>query len=140
MQDLIDSARPGDEVMVCGVFTYAFDASLNKKCGFPLFRTTIEANNVTRQDHLSSLLQLTDFEREEILRLSKDPRIGERIFKSIAPSIHGHEYIKMAIAMALFGGNEKRSSVSHTRGDINILLLGDPGGRSLLSALLKNAF
>eukprot|EP00210_Caulerpa_lentillifera_P000549 g530.t1 len=126
-QDLIDSARPGDEVMVCGVFTHSFDATLNKKCGFPVFRTTIEANNIIRRDNLSSVMQLTDTDRSEIVKLSKDPRIAERIFKSIAPSIHGHEYIKMAIALALFGGNEKRSGLHRMRGDINVLLLGDPG-------------
>ena len=127
LQDLIDCARPGDEVMVCGMFTHTYDASLNKKCGFPVFRTTIEANNVIRQDALSSVLQLTDTERAEIIQLSKDPRIAARIFKSIAPSIHGHEYIKMAIAMSLFGGNEKRAGLHQMRGDINVLLLGDPG-------------
>lgn len=113
--------------MVCGVFTHTFDVTLNKKCGFPVFRTTIEANNIIRQDALSSLMQLSDTDRSEILKLSKDPRIADRIFKSIAPSIHGHEYIKMAIALALFGGNEKRSGLHRMRGDINVLLLGDPG-------------
>lgn len=53
---------------------------------------------------------------------------GERIFKSIAPSIYGHANIKTGIALALFGGMEKASSSSHRlRGDINVLLLGDPG-------------
>ena len=53
---------------------------------------------------------------------------GERIVKSIAPSIYGHENIKTGIALALFGGVEKAPSHSHRlRGDINVLLLGDPG-------------
>ena len=53
---------------------------------------------------------------------------GERIFKSIAPSIYGHLNIKTGIALALFGGQEKHPSGSHRlRGDINMLLLGDPG-------------
>lgn len=53
---------------------------------------------------------------------------GERICKSIAPSIYGHRNIKTAIALALFGGQEKHPSGSHRlRGDINVLLLGDPG-------------
>lgn len=50
------------------------------------------------------------------------------IFNSIAPSIHGHLDIKRGIALALFGGQEKHPSGSHRlRGDINMLLLGDPG-------------
>ena len=112
---------------MCGIFTHTYDSSLNKKVGFPVFRTTIEANNVIRQDALSSVLQLTDTERAAIIQLSKDPCIADRIFKSIAPSIHGHEYIKTAIALSLFGGNEKRAGLHQMRGDINVLLLGDPG-------------
>ena len=53
---------------------------------------------------------------------------GERIVKSIAPSIYGHQNIKHGIALALFGGQEKHPSATHRlRGDINMLLLGDPG-------------
>lgn len=53
---------------------------------------------------------------------------GQRICKSIAPSIYGHANIKTGIALALFGGQEKHPSGSHRlRGDINMLLLGDPG-------------
>lgn len=53
---------------------------------------------------------------------------GERIVKSIAPSIYGHQNIKQGIALALFGGQEKHPSATHRlRGDINMLLLGDPG-------------
>ena len=55
-------------------------------------------------------------------------RAGERICKSIAPSIYGHLNIKTGIALALFGGQEKHPRGSHRlRGDINMLLLGDPG-------------
>lgn len=53
---------------------------------------------------------------------------GQRIVKSIAPSIYGHEFIKTALAMSLFGGQEKQPSPAYRlRGDINVLLLGDPG-------------
>lgn len=65
---------------------------------------------------------------QEVLALAADPRIGQRIIKSIAPSIYGHETIKTALALALFGGQAKAPTGSHRlRGDINVLLLGDPG-------------
>lgn len=46
----------------------------------------------------------------------------------MAPSIYGHRDIKTAIACSLFGGVSKNVSGKHSiRGDINVLLLGDPG-------------
>nr|XP_043607158.1 DNA replication licensing factor MCM2 [Erigeron canadensis] len=128
LNDLIDCARPGEEIEVTGIYTNNFDLSLNTKNGFPVFSTVIEANHVTKKQDLFSAYKLTQEDKEEIEKLSKDPRIGERIIKSIAPSIYGHEDIKTAIALAMFGGQEKNVQGKHRlRGDINVLLLGDPG-------------
>ncbi|KAJ0101307.1 hypothetical protein Patl1_05630 [Pistacia atlantica] len=128
LNDLIDCARPGEEIEVTGVYTNNFDLSLNTKNGFPVFSTVVEANHVTKKHDLFSAYKLTQEDKEEIEKLSKDPRIGERIIKSIAPSIYGHEDIKTALALAMFGGQEKNVEGKHRlRGDINVLLLGDPG-------------
>ncbi|KAH9603373.1 hypothetical protein KSS87_020982 [Heliosperma pusillum] len=128
LNDLIDCARPGEEIEVTGIYTNNFDLSLNTKNGFPVFATVIEANYVTKKQDLFSAYKLTQEDKEEIEKLAKDPRIGERIFKSIAPSIYGHEDIKTAISLAMFGGQEKNVDGKHRlRGDINVLLLGDPG-------------
>lgn len=128
LNDLIDCARPGEEIEVTGTYTNNFDMSLNTKNGFPVFATVVEANYVTKKQDLFSAYKLTDEDKAEIEKLSKDPRIGERIIKSIAPSIYGHEDIKTGIALAMFGGQEKNVKGKHRlRGDINVLLLGDPG-------------
>merc|ERR1712042_244350 len=59
---------------------------------------------------------------------SKDERIGERIIASIAPSVFGHEDIKRALALSLFGGVSQNPQDKHkVRGDINVPLCGDPG-------------
>ena len=50
-----------------------------------------------------------------------------QVIASIAPSIYGHDDIKRAIALSLFGGQPKDPGGKHKiRGDINVLLCGDP--------------
>ncbi|KAL6188325.1 hypothetical protein ACLB2K_039718 [Fragaria x ananassa] len=128
LNDLIDCARPGEEIEVTGIYSNNFDLSLNTKNGFPVFATVVEANYITKKQDLFSAYKLTQEDKEQIEALAKDPRIGEKIVKSIAPSIYGHEDIKTAIALAMFGGQEKNVEGKHRlRGDINVLLLGDPG-------------
>lgn len=126
--DLIDAARPGDEVEVTGVYKHSLNASLNVKNGFPVFATVIEANYVRKTENFRSEIELTDDDISEIHRLAEDPLISDRILASIAPSIFGHANIKLALALALFGGQSKEVGQRHRiRGDINVLLLGDPG-------------
>lgn len=50
---------------------------------------------------------LTDEDVSVIQKMAKDHRIGDRIVASMAPSIFGHDYIKRAMALALFGGESK---------------------------------
>lgn len=70
---------------------------------------------------------ITDDDVEMFDTMKKDPEIYEKISRSIAPSIYGHPDIKKAIASLLFGGCAKKlPDGMRLRGDINILLLGDP--------------
>mmetsp|Transcript_18958 Transcript_18958/g.15523 ORF Transcript_18958/g.15523 Transcript_18958/m.15523 type:complete len:90 (+) Transcript_18958:1328-1597(+) len=67
-------------------------------------------------------------ELKKIKELSRDPLIIKRIIKSICPSIYGHENVKEALAVALFSGVHKViNGGQRLRGDINVLLMGDPG-------------
>lgn len=66
-------------------------------------------------------------QEEEFQRMARDPQIHEQIFRSIAPSLFGLDDIKKSVACLLFGGSSKfLPDGSRLRGDINILLLGDP--------------
>ena len=126
--DLVDAARPGEAVEVTGIFRHSYSASLNSTNGFPVFSTLIEVNYVNKKEDLFSSFQITEEDVAEIRRLATDERIGERLCKSIAPSIYGHDDIKIALALSLFGGQPKNVRNKHRiRGDINVLLLGDPG-------------
>ncbi|KAK5114191.1 MCM DNA helicase complex subunit [Meristemomyces frigidus] len=126
--DLIDSAKPGEEVEITGVYRNNYDAQLNNKNGFPVFATILEANHVVKSHDQLAGFRLTEADEREIRALSRDPKIVEKVIASIAPSIYGHTDIKTAVALSLFGGVSKVAQGKHNiRGDINILLLGDPG-------------
>ena len=126
--DLCDSCKPGDEIELTGIYSNSYDSSLNTKNGFPIFATVIIANHVVRNDEKAATEALTEDDIKAINALSKDERIGERIIASIAPSVYGHDDIKRALALALFGGVTKNPGDKHkVRGDLNVLLCGDPG-------------
>ena len=126
--DLIDSAKPGDEVEVTGIYRNNYDAQLNNRNGFPVFATVLEANYVVKSHDQLAGFRLTEEDERQIRALSRDPAIVDKIIASVAPSIYGHTDIKTAVALSLFGGVSKEAQGKLSiRGDINILLLGDPG-------------
>ncbi|ORC89719.1 minichromosome maintenance (MCM) complex subunit [Trypanosoma theileri] len=128
--DLIDRANPGEEVDVTGIYRNNFDPLLNSRQGFPVFTTVLHANNVIRRSAEVGNFRLPDDERTRILELSKHPNIKRKLLHSIAPSIHGREDIKLGLLLAMLGGVPKDvgGDQSHRiRGDINVLLVGDPG-------------
>ncbi|CCH59630.1 hypothetical protein TBLA_0B08140 [Henningerozyma blattae CBS 6284] len=138
LADLVDVAKPGEEVEITGVYKNNYDGNLNAKNGFPVFATIIEANSIKkREGSLSNTSDLeegldifhwTEEEEREFRKLSRDRGIIDKIISSIAPSIYGHRDIKTAVACSLFGGVPKNVNGKHSiRGDINVLLLGDPG-------------
>ena len=92
-----------DPQEVTGVYRNNFDASLNVKNGFPVFSTVLEANHINKKEDLFASFRLTEDDEKAIRALSRDERIGKRIIKSMAPSIYGHDDIKTALALALFG-------------------------------------
>ena len=125
--DLVDIARPGDEVEISGIYKSKYDLSTNVKNSFPIFKTFIEANCVKRLNDID-VEEITDEDKVEMRKLGKKPNIDKIIINSIAPSIYGNEFIKKALAIALFGGVPKDPQGKHRiRGDVNVLLLGDPG-------------
>ncbi|TPP40543.1 MCM2/3/5 family protein [Leishmania donovani] len=128
--DLIDRAKPGEEVDVTGIYRNNFDPLLNSRQGFPVFTTVLHANNVIRRTTELGMFRLPDDERQRIIELSKSPNIRKKLLQSIAPSIHGRDDIKLGLLLAMMGAVPKDigGDQSHRiRGDINVLMVGDPG-------------
>merc|ERR1719369_319938 len=124
----VDGCKAGDEVELTGIYHNNYDGSLNTKAGFPVFATVILANYLSKKDNKLATEAMTDEDLKAIVALSKDERIAERVFASVAPSIYGHEFIKRSIALCMFGGEPKNPGGKHRiRGDINVLCCGDPG-------------
>ncbi|KAK9888550.1 hypothetical protein WA026_000795 [Henosepilachna vigintioctopunctata] len=123
--DLVDKCKPGDRIQVVG----SYRCMPNKQGSYTngTFRSIIIASNITQISKEATI----SISAQDVTRCKKLAKTSRDIFgllaKSLAPSIHGHEYIKKAILCLLLGGVEKNlPNGTRLRGDINILLIGDP--------------
>jgi DNA replication licensing factor MCM3 len=94
-------------------------------------RTLLLANNInllsTKIGGGIAQTALLDGDIRDINKLAKRSDIFSLLSQSLAPSICGHDYIKKAILLLLLGGAEKNlPNGTHIRGDINLLMVGDP--------------
>ena len=103
------------------------------------FDLLVEANFIETVDEDYSDITITEEDMAEIKDLSEDPKLLKRMIDSIAPSIYGHNVIKEALLLQLMGGvKKKREDGVVTRGDMHILLIGDPGsGKSMMLKRIK---
>ncbi|KAF2818439.1 DNA replication licensing factor MCM3 [Ophiobolus disseminans] len=127
--DLVDRVKPGDRVQLVGI--YRSLGNRNAGAGSSTFRTLVLANNVILLSSKSgggiAQVSITDTDIRNINKIAKNKRVFEMLSQSLAPSIYGHDYIKKAILLLLLGGQEKNlANGTHLRGDINILMVGDP--------------
>ncbi|MEM2136398.1 MAG: minichromosome maintenance protein MCM [Candidatus Methanomethylicia archaeon] len=125
-EDLVDIARPGDRVILVGVVRSVREYSATGLT--TTFRPEMEVNNIELSEKGLEEIEITSEDEEKIKKMAKDPMIHEKIIQSIAPSIYGYREIKEGIAYLLFGGVPKiLPDGVRIRGDMNILLVGDPG-------------
>lgn len=123
--DLVDKVKPGDRVQVIGIYK-ALASSYNGQIPSH-FRTVIIANNLRTLGKELSTPVMTETDIQNIKAISKRKDVFELLSRSVAPSIYGHEYIKKAVLLLLLGGREwNLDNGTHIRGDINIMMVGDP--------------
>jgi replicative DNA helicase Mcm len=92
------------------------------------FELAIEANNIIPMEETFEELDISEEDERQIMELSNDPEVFEKLSKSITPSVWGYSEIKKSLVLQLFGGVQKTTvDGSKQRGDIHILLIGDPG-------------
>jgi len=142
-RSLCEKAVPGNRLTVMGI--YSIQKAAKKGRGgdkgavgvrMPYLRVVGIKVETEGPGRSSGNLVVTGEQQEKFHRMAADPQLYERLSKSIAPSIFGCDDIKKSIACLLFGGSRKRLPDGlNRRGDINVLLLGDPG--TAKSQLLK---
>uniref|UniRef100_A0A8C5MQG7 DNA replication licensing factor MCM3 n=1 Tax=Leptobrachium leishanense TaxID=445787 RepID=A0A8C5MQG7_9ANUR len=123
--DLVDKVKPGDRVQVIG--TYRCLPSKQNGYTSATFRTILIACNVMQMSkEVSPVFSAEDLAKIKKFSKGHSKDAFEQLARSLAPSIHGHNYIKKAILCMLLGGVEKiLENGSRIRGDINVLLIGE---------------
>lgn len=127
--DLVDACKPGDRVQLVGIYR-----SLGNRVGqsqSSTFKTLMIGNSLhlltSKSGGGPASMPLTDLDIRHINKISKKRNVFQLLSQSLAPSIYGHEYIKKAVLLLLLGGAEKNlPNGTHIRGDINMLMVGDP--------------
>ncbi len=124
--EIVDMARPGDHISTVGIVR-AVAPTLPTVGKLRAFILHLDANSIRVLGKEPETILPSPEEEEKILKLSKDPWIHRKIMNSVAPSIYGYSRVKEAIMYLLFGGVPKTLPDITIRGELNVLLIGDPG-------------
>lgn len=125
--DLVDKVRPGDRIKVMGIWK-SVPVESGRSQQSTIFKTFVKANNVESIEEETEDLFITKNELKEIKTLAGEAFIQKKIARSIAPTIFGHDHLKMSTALLIFGGVHKvKKNGMRIRGDIHVLFVGDPG-------------
>lgn len=136
MGDLTDRVRPGDRVQITGIVVATPDRHPVKNLQYSTFTLTVEVNYIEALTQELGEVTVSPEEEKKIKEMSKDPWIYQKLIRSLAPSIYGLEEVKEAILLQMVGGLRRTYPDGViVRGDVNLLLIGDPG--TAKSQLLK---
>lgn len=140
--DLCDICKPGDRVSISGIFRAVGGAASTGGSG--LFSTFVVANHITllsgAEGRVTVDASIDEGDIQNFREYARKGNILSRMSKSIAPSICGHDYIKKALLLLLIGGKERNlENGTHLRGDLNVLMVGDPStAKSQLLRFIMN--
>ena len=135
MGDLVDQCRPGDRIILTGVIRIEQE-QLAPQVKTSLFRLRMEGNNIeflggragSKDTRSVERIMISAEDERQINMISAKPDAYDKLIASFAPHIYGHEPLKEAILLLIVGSVTKKLEDGSTRrGDINVLLVGDPG-------------
>lgn len=119
--------NPGSRISITGVIK-EIPIILRSGSQSTRFEIMLEANHIQSVQEDFTDIVISPEEKQEIIKLGKDPNLVNKMVSALAPSIYGHSKIKEALVMQMMGGVRKvRGDGIITRGDMHILLIGDPG-------------
>lgn len=131
--------NPGSKIVVTGIVKEV-PMTLATGGQSTQFDLMIDANFVDAMQEDYTQIKISAEEEEEILTFAKGKDPFGRLVQSLAPTIYGHDRVKEALVLQLLGGCRKSKDEGvNSRGDIHILLIGDPGaGKSQLLKRVSN--
>ncbi|HJS68914.1 MAG TPA: minichromosome maintenance protein MCM [Nitrososphaera sp.] len=145
MGDLVDQCRPGDRIILTGIIRIEQEP-MAPQAKTSLFRLRMEGNNIeylggragSKDTRTVERIAISADDERQIRTIAAKPDAYEKLIASFAPHIYGHEVIKEAILLLIVGSVTKKLDDGSTRrGDVNVLLVGDPG--TAKSEMLKFA-
>ncbi len=135
MGDLVDQCRPGDRIMLTGIIRIEQE-QLSPMIKTSLFRLRMEGNNIeylggragSKDTRTVERIAISTEDEKQIRAIASKPDAYEKLVASFAPHVYGHEVLKESILLLIVGSfSKKLQDGSNRRGDINVLLVGDPG-------------
>lgn len=145
MGDLVDQCRPGDRIMLTGIIRIEQE-QLAPQAKTSLFRLRMEGNNIeyiggragSKDTRSVERITISAEDERQIRTIASKPDAYDKLIASFAPHIYGHETLKESILLLVVGSVTKKLEDGSTRrGDINVLMVGDPG--TAKSEMLKFA-
>lgn len=133
------NTNPGTKIQIVG-FVKEVPIMMRTGSKSTTFDLMVEANYFRSIEESFSDIKLDDEDIKEILDLSRDPKVYDKLVESFAPSTKGYQKVKEALLLQLLGGVRKQRDDGVTlRGDMHVLLIGDPGaGKSQLLKRVAN--
>ncbi|WP_372479810.1 LAGLIDADG family homing endonuclease [Halomicrobium sp. HM KBTZ05] len=124
--DITGEVTAGDHVRVTGVLK--LDQQGDDRNQSPMFDLYMDGIDVSIEDEQFEDMNITEEDKKEIIELSNEDDLYDKMVGAIAPSIYGYEREKLAMMLQLFSGVTKHlPDGSRIRGDLHMLLIGDPG-------------